>query len=152
MAKANKLKVVDSGFELKLDNVGKAITAFKQTQLNDAACLAKTLDSLEQELGALQQRANAWANGNIAEMEGLDYTTQAQACDEAILGSSAAAQANPAFGSMRERLRSTWLDAAEKAMAENASTFAVLEMKDVFDPKGYLGALRAKGYMVESPK
>jgi len=152
IAKANKLKVVDSGFELKLDNVGKAITAFKKTQLNDAACLARTLDSLEQDLGALQQRANAWANGNIAEIEGLDYAARAEACDEAILGSTAAEQTNPEFRSMHERLRTTWLAAAEQAMAENASTFAVLEMKDVFDPKGYLGALRAKGYTVESPK
>lgn len=152
IAKANKLKVMNSGFELELDNVGKAITAFKQTQLNDAACLAKTLDSLEQDLGAMQQRANAWANGNIAEIEGIDYTTRAEACDEAILGSTAAEQANPDFRSMHERLRASWLLAAEKAMAENASTFAVLEMKDVFDPKGYLGALRAKGYTVESPK
>jgi hypothetical protein len=152
IAKANKVKVVQSGFELKLDNVGKAITAFKEAPLNDAACLARTLDSLEQDLGALQQRADAWANGNIAEIEGLDYTTQAQACDEAILGSTAVEQTDPAFRSMHERLRATWLAAAEQAMAENASTFALLEMKDVFDPKGYLGALRAKGYTVESPK
>lgn len=152
IAKANKVKVLQSGFELELDNVGKGITEFKKTQLNDAACLARTLDSLEQDLGALQQRASAWANGNIAEIEGLDYTTQAHACDEAILGSSAAQQASPAFRSIRERLRATWLEAAEKAMAEHASTFAVLEMKDVFDPTGYLGALRAKGYTVDSPK
>jgi len=152
IAKANKVKVMQTGFEMKLDNVGKAIGEFKKNQLNDAACLAKTLDSLEQDLGAMQQRANAWANGNIAEIEGLDYTTQAEACDEAILSSAAADQANPDFRAIHERLRATWLDAAEKAMAENASTFAVLEMKDVFDPRGYLGALRAKGYTVESPK
>ena len=152
IAKANKVKVLQSGFEIELDNVGKALTAFKHTQMNDAACLARTLDSLEQDLGALQQRASAWANGDIAEIEGLDYTTQAQACDEAILGSSAAEQASPAFRAIHERLRATWLEAAEKAMAENASTFAVLEMKDVFDPRGYLGALRAKGYTVDSPR
>ncbi len=152
IAKANMVKVLQSGFELELDNVGKGITAFKKTQLNDAACLARTLDSLEQDLDALQQRASAWANGNIAEIEGLDYTTQAHACDEAILGSSAAEQASPAFRSIRERLRTAWLEAAEKAMAENASTFAVLEMKEVFDPTGYLGALRAKGYTVDSPR
>jgi len=152
LAKANKVKVMSSGFELKLDNVGKAITEFKKTQLNDAACLARTLDSLEQDLGALQQRANAWANGNIAEIEGLDYATQAQACDEAILGSTAGEQASPEFRSIRERLRTTWLEAAEKAMAEHASTFAVLDMKDVFDPSGYLAALRASGYTVDSPK
>jgi hypothetical protein len=37
-------------------------------------------------------------------------------------------------------------------LAENASTFAILGMKDVFDQKAYLAALQARGYTVESPK
>jgi len=152
IARANKVRVVGTGVELKLDNVGKSITAFKETQLNDAACFARTLDSLEDDLGAMRQRANAWANGDIAEIEGLDFSTREDACDAAILTSSAAAQANPAFQSMRERMRDAWLAAAEGAMAENMSTFALLEMRDVFDPKGYLAALKGKGYTVESPK
>jgi hypothetical protein len=152
IARDNKVKVVGTSVELKLDNVGKSITAFKETQLNDAACFARTLDSLEDELGAMRQRANAWADGDIAGIESLDFSTREDACDAAILTSSAAAQANPAFLSMRERMRDTWLAAAEGAMAENMSTFALLEMKDVFDPKGYLAALKGKGYTVESPR
>jgi hypothetical protein len=151
IARKSKLKLTPSGFELPLDNVGKAITAFKETRLNDVACFSKTLDSLEQDIGAMQERANAWANGNIAELQRLDFETREDACDEAILGSSAA-QTNPEFRSMRERLRASWLAAAEKALADNTSTFAILGMKDVFDRKGYLAALQAKGYTVESPK
>jgi hypothetical protein len=151
IAKDNKVKVTAPGFEIKIDNVGTAITEFKQTKLNDAACLAKTLDGLEDELDGLRRRADAWANGNMAEIEGLDFSSREDACDDAILGSSAMERANPAFRNMRERLRHTWLAAAEKAMAENLSTFALLDIKDVFDPKGYLGALKAKGYTVESP-
>lgn len=152
IAKANKVKVVNTGFEMKLENIGKAITEFKQTQLNDAACLAKTLDSLEQDLGAMRQRANAWSNGNIAEIEGMDFSAREDACDTAILASSAAERASPEFRTMRERLRDTWLVAAEKALADNASTFALLDMKDVLGAKGYLGALEARGYTVERPK
>jgi hypothetical protein len=151
IAKQRKLKLTSTGFELPLDNVGKAITAFKETRLNDVACFSKTLDSLEQDIGAMQVRANAWANGNIAELQRLDFETLDDACDEAILGSSAA-QTNPEFRSMRERLRSAWLAAAEKSLLDNASTFALLGMKDVFDQKGYLAALQARGYTVESPK
>jgi hypothetical protein len=151
IAKKYKLKLTSTGFELPLDNVGKAITAFKQTRLNDVACFSKTLDSLEQDIGAMQVRANAWANGSIAELQRLDFETLEEACDEAILG-SAAAQANPEFRSMRDRMRASWLAAAEKSLAENASTFAILGMKDVFDQKGYLAALQARGYTVESPK
>lgn len=151
IAMQNKLKSVGTGFEMQLDNLGQAITEFKQAQLNDVACFAKTMDSLEQDLGAMQVRADAWAKGDIGEIEKLDFTTRDDACDDAILGSSAM-QNNPALRSMRERMRESWLAAAEKSLAENGSTFALLDMKDVFDPKGYLGALRAKGYTVDSPK
>jgi len=39
--------------------------------------------------------------------------------------------------------------AAEKALAENTSTFAVLPMNMVLDPKGWLSKLEEKGYSVE---
>jgi hypothetical protein len=151
IAKKNRIKLAPSGFELPLDNVGRAVTEFKQTRLNDVACFARTMESLEDDIGAMRVRANAWANGNIAEIRDLDYAGRQDACDEAMLGSSMA-QANPDFRSMRERLRESWLKAAEQALEDNTSTFAILEMKDVFDPKGYLAALQARGYTVESPK
>jgi uncharacterized protein YbaP (TraB family) len=151
IAKANKVRLAKSGVSMELDNVGQALTDFKQNRLNDAACLARTLDSLEQDLDAMQQRANAWANGNIAEIQGLDFSTRDNACDDAILG-SVAVQNNAGLRSMRERLRESWLAAAEKQIAANSSTFALLEMKDLFDPKGYLAVLQARGYTVESPK
>jgi hypothetical protein len=151
IAKANKVRLAQSGFAMELDNVGQALTDFKQNRLNDAACLARTLDSLEQDLDAMQQRANAWANGNIADIQGLDFSTRDNACDDAILG-SVAVQNNAGLRSMRERLRESWLAAAEKQLAANSSTFALLEMKDVFDPNGYLALLQARGYTVESPK
>jgi hypothetical protein len=42
-----------------------------------------------------------------------------------------------------------WMAAAEKALAENASTFAVLPMNMVLDPTGWLSKLQEKGYAVE---
>jgi len=152
IAKANKLKFYTSGFELPLDNVGKAITEFKQNRLNDVACFSKTMDTMEEDIDAMRVRANAWANGNIAEIEKLDFNTLEDACDEAILGSTMAQQVDQDARSMRERLRAAWLDAAEQAMAKNDAIFAVLDMKDVFDQKGYLAALQARGYTVEAPR
>jgi hypothetical protein len=42
-----------------------------------------------------------------------------------------------------------WMAAAEKALAENTSTFAVLPMNMVLDPNGWLSKLEEKGYAVE---
>ena len=45
-----------------------------------------------------------------------------------------------------------WLAAAEKALAANASTFALLPLKNILDSKGFVAALAAKGYLVEKPE
>ena len=65
---------------------------------------------------------------------------------------SSLAKTTPAFQNVRERIRANWMKAAEKSLAENTSTFAILQMKDILDPNGYLADLKAKGYTVESPK
>lgn len=49
-------------------------------------------------------------------------------------------------------MRETWLAAAEKSLTANTSTFAVLALKDILDPKGLVAALEAKGYVVEKPE
>jgi len=53
---------------------------------------------------------------------------------------------------VRERIRAKWMKAAEKSLADNTSTFALLQMKDIVGPRSYLADLQAKGYTVESPK
>jgi hypothetical protein len=45
-----------------------------------------------------------------------------------------------------------WMAAAEKALADNPSTFAVLPMNMVLDPTGWLSKLEEKGYAVEAPR
>ena len=45
------------------------------------------------------------------------------------------------------RLEAAWLAEAERALASNASTVAVLPMRDILRPDGYLAGLRASGYV-----
>jgi hypothetical protein len=52
---------------------------------------------------------------------------------------------------VKARANAKWIASAEKALDTNASTFALLSMDDIFDPKGVIAALAAKGYEVESP-
>ncbi len=44
-----------------------------------------------------------------------------------------------------------WVEAAEKALADNVSTFAVLPMHLVTNEWVYMGKLKEKGYLVEAP-
>ncbi len=151
IARKNKVKLSDSGYDLKLDDPRRLVKDFKKSQVDDAACLASTLDSLDLDLETMRLRANAWANGNLAEIRSLNYAERQDTCLDAVLNSSFVKDV-AGLRLVRERLRASWLKTAEKSLASNNSTFAVLEMRDVVGPKGYLAALQARGYAVESPK
>ena len=150
IARKNKVRLSDSGYDLTLDDPRKLVADFKHGRVDDAACLASTLDSLDVELETMRLRANAWANGDIGEIRKLDYAERQDTCLDAVLGSPFV-KGVAGLRQMRERLRASWLKAAEKSLATNNSTFAVLEMRDIVGPKGYLAALQARGYAVDSP-
>jgi hypothetical protein len=151
IAKRNDVKVTDTSFGIELKDPRGMLKDFKKAQLEDAACFSKTIATLEQDVETARARANAWANGNIADITLLGYAEREQACGDAILNSQVAKNA-PEFQNVRARIRASWLQAADKSLANNASTFAVLQMSYIVDPKGYLADLQAKGYTVESPK
>jgi hypothetical protein len=151
IAKLNEVKTVSPMLKIELEDPRGTVKEFKKSPIEDVACFTKTLDGLEGDLDAMRVRANAWANGNIAEIKRLDFAEREQACGDAVFNSQMAKN-SPALHNLRERMRAVWIEAVEKALADNASTFAVLQMKDIVDPKGLLADLQARGYTVESPK
>lgn len=145
-----KLKVTRTVNEVKVDNPRQLIKDFKKSQLDDVACFSNTLKRLETDIDAMRVRANAWAKGDIDAIRKLDFNEQ-ESCSNAIRN-SAVLRDHPAFQGAEERHRAMWLANAEAALAKNASTFALLSMKDLLDPKGLMAALAAKGYTVEQPE
>ena len=150
LVKKANLKETASTFQLPMDNARTVLKNFKKSTLGDAACLARTMATLEQDLEAASRRANAWAKGDMDEMRKLDFATREEACFGALMN-SAAFDAEPEFKNMKARADAMWIASAEKALAANASTFAVLKIESIFDPKGVIAALAAKGYAVEQP-
>jgi hypothetical protein len=151
IAKQHKVKQTGTMLGIELDDPRRALKEFKKMQMEDLTCFTKTLESIDSDIDAMRVRANAWASGNVAEIAGLDYAERDEACGDALLNSPLA-KTIPALQNVRERIRASWLKAAEKSLADNASTFALLRMKDIAGPNGYLDDLKAKGYTVESPK
>jgi hypothetical protein len=145
------VKLTQTGFMVDLEDPGRVLKDFKKSQLEDTVCFTKTLERFEGDIDAMRLRANAWANGNIAEISSLDYAEREDACSDAVLNSPAARN-HPAFQNLRERRLASWLKAAEKSLANNTSTVAILSMSEILGPKSYLAALQARGYTVESPK
>jgi hypothetical protein len=151
IVKKNKIKVTPVEVKLALDDPSRAIKDFKRSSLDDVACFSKTIERLETDLDAMRVRANAWAKGDLEGIRKLGFTDQGQVCASAMTD-SAFAKAQPEFGSMHARMQEKWLAAAEKSLETNKSTFAVLQLRDLLDPKGYVAALQAKGYLVEQPE
>ena len=146
-----KLKVTRTVLELPVDDPRRMVKDFKKSPLDDAACFAATLSRLETDIDAMRVRANAWSKGDIDGIRKLDFVDHQESCSD-VIRNSAAVRDNPAFQTAEARLKALWVANAEAALARNTSTFAVLSIKDVLNPKGLVAALAAKGYTVEQPE
>lgn len=135
---------------IKLAQAKAAIKEFKQQPLDDIDCFGKTIARVEVDIEPMKARANAWASGDIEALRALPYADQRPSCDAAFLNAGAVQKSG--LDDLRARLAQVWLDAAEKALAKNASTFAALPMREMLEDAGLLAMLRAKGYAIEPPQ
>lgn len=149
VAKKNKVPVKQPEVEIDIGDPREAIRQFADDRLDDLDCFSKTLDRIDTDLEAMRERANAWATGDIEMLRSLPFTDQNQACSDAIL--HAGVMRDRGLSDMRERLEKVWLEAAETALENNESTFAVLPMRQLLAPDGYIERLRERGYDVEEP-
>jgi hypothetical protein len=147
----NKLKKTETGIKIDISDPRQMLKDYKKSTLDDVACFAKTLDTLEKDIDAMKGRANAWARGDLAAIEKLDFAEREKACDDAI-GKAAFVTTKAELRDLEARIQASWVEAAAKALATNASTFAILPIKRLLEPKGFMTALEAKGYVVEKPE
>lgn len=114
----------------------------------ELACFEEQVRSMEQDLDAMKLRANAWAQGYVDEIRNLpaveDFTG---ACAKLMLGSTE----QELLVESLARANRLWLEAAERALASNLSTFAILPINNLVSQDGLLGQLKAKGYEVREP-
>jgi uncharacterized protein YbaP (TraB family) len=149
LARSAEVEVVTPELEVRLEKPREVIKDFKQTPLDDLECFAKTIERLESDLDLMRLRANAWATGDVAGLRELTHVDNASACIEAVM--NAQVMQDRGYTDWPERLGAQWVAAAEEALAHNASTVAVLRIGQILDPDGWVGQLRAKGYLVEDP-
>ena len=151
IVKKNKIKVTATEIDLKLDDPRAMLKEFKKSPLDDAACFAKTLDTLETDIDAMRVRANAWAKGDIEAIQKLDFAERENAC-RAVLKNSSVIKGRAAFDAIEERMTDLWLAAVDKSLAANRSTFTIMPLRRLLEPKGILTALEARGYTVHKPE
>ena len=120
IAKKNNVKYTPTGISLHLDNPRGALRDFKKSPMQDLECFTKTIDRLEVDLDAMRARANAWAIGDVEQMRKLSYPDQATACNAAVFNSPVM-KSLPGAATLEQRMRDSWLAAAEKSLAANKS-------------------------------
>ena len=149
-ARKNRVRIVEPTASIPMDDAKQTIRDFKATTGDlDSECLVATMMRLETDLAAMRDRANAWAVGDIDALRRLPSPSQQEACRAAV-------SSNPR---LREQLDAAivdidkaWLAAAEQALRDNASSFAVLPMDELLRPDRRLAMLAARGYTVEPPE
>ncbi|MBF6022779.1 TraB/GumN family protein [Lysobacter niastensis] len=133
---------------IMIEDPKQALLEFRESQLDDLDCFGKTLQRLETDLDTMRDRANAWATGDLDTLRALPYSDQNEAC---LRAAARAGVLRKRAGDIEAQVESRWMEAAEKALANNAVTFAVLPMRELLKPDGYIAKLQSKGYVVEAP-
>ena len=148
-AKRHKVKQTSPVVKVKIEQPKKVIKEFSSASLDDIECFGKTMTRLETDLATMTARANAWAIGDIEALRALPYDDQNRECLSAFIQAGFAQKRG--MGDLPARVQAAWLAAAGTALESNQITFATLPISDMLNPEGYLGKLRAKGYIVEEP-
>jgi hypothetical protein len=140
-------------FTIKASQIKSRIQEFSKESLPDVDCLAQTLDYTEalSKRDVEAARAHAWATADLDALEQLPaLPNPGLTCVMAIMSSQVAKELLPE--DIRERAQARWITEAERALRDNPSTFAIVPLAKLMRADGYVGRLRAKGYVVDEPR
>ena len=155
LAKRNEIRTTAPRVTLKFKSEGirAKIKEFSHESLADTECFATTL-ALTEALSDSEteaRRAKAWATADLATLEALPaLPNPGLPCVTAVMSSQLAREVIPA--DIREQLYVLWIAEAERALAANETTFAIVTLAKLTQSDGYLARLRAKGYSIEPPR
>lgn len=107
-------------------------------------CFSTVIASIENDLPGIVERARAWAVGDIAALRRFDYPDIEGEC-------LSFAATSAGLRDTMNKAESAWVDAAERALMTNQTTFATLPVGDLLRAEGPLARLRERGYEVREP-
>jgi uncharacterized protein YbaP (TraB family) len=110
----------------------------------EVACLDSVVTLLETDLTPMQERARAWALGDVDTLRKLPYAGDRTACVTAVSTSERVRK-------LIARAEDDWLIAVEDSLTHNRGTLAVQSMDRLLGDKGTLATLKSRGYTVEGP-
>jgi len=135
--------------KLNIDDPKAAVRQFAEIPREaEVACLDKTMERLETDLQPMRQRANLWSLGDVEGLKAQRYPDERVVCLDAFFS---VPQLRDRLERAKTQIDSAWLAAAMRALAANASSFAVLPITELLQPDGWLDRLRALGCIIQDP-
>ncbi|MBN8727885.1 MAG: TraB/GumN family protein [Xanthomonadales bacterium] len=151
LAKKAGVPVTEADYRFEIADPKAALKEFKRMALDDQDCLARTLDRIDGDLGAMAAAANAWATGDLDALRSVPLgRSQWQACRDALADTTLLRSRG--ITDVEARVREAWLTAAGDALERNASSFAIAPIGRLLPADGYLHALcAARDCVIEAP-
>jgi hypothetical protein len=149
LAKKYHLKRIDAEYHFPLKDPKGAINTFKKSSMDESSCFSYELDELERSLVQARERAFAWASGDVGALR-ASMRDSVDPCTAMFTGTALAKQLD--VEGIEAKVNLAWVEAAEKALAENQQSFSVLGMGDLLLPDGVLAILKTRGYLVVEPE
>jgi uncharacterized protein YbaP (TraB family) len=148
-ARAKHVPVQPVSLEVPIDNPKQYVRDLSSIpSAGEIDCLRSTVGLVETQLPVMRTRANLWSTGDIERLSALLRPDAAETCASAVL---VVPSFQEEYAKLNARLHSAWLEAAEKAIAANVSTVAVLSMAELVKPDGWLSKFRERGYEITEP-
>lgn len=149
LAKRQGVPVREPTVQLAINDPKGLLREFAATPPRaDIPCFESLLTRIESQLPVMQQRGLAWATGDVAALRSLPLEDSQSACLSVVTATPRlAAQYEEAL----RRWRQEWVLAAEGALLRNASSVAVLPLRELLSPDGLGAQLRARGYQLIEP-
>lgn len=149
VARRADVPIVTPSLRIEIKEPKQALKDFRAESVDDLECFRRTLDRIERDLAAMRTRANAWATGDMVTLSELPSSNQFMVCSQAFSGSGVARRQG--ITNLPQRIEALWLAEVDKALANNASTFAVMPISVLMQENGAIDKLLARGYQVEAP-
>ena len=115
---------------------------------SELACLRSVIERLEKDLPSLRERANLWSLGDVERLRPLLPADEPIACFDAVMSVS---RFRSEYEQVAAQLDALWMSTAEQALENNRSTVAVVGIKKLLAPDGWLARLRSRGYEIREP-
>jgi len=154
VGKKRGLKQTTTQVKMKLEGGYGTLADRVETMVNsmpserELACMESQIKRMETDLEDMKSRANSWAAGYVGDFRNVTFRgDESDPCLGLVLASSESKTIIDQINQSQQN----WLDAADKALATNKTTFAVLNIAEMYREHGLLAQLEAKGYEVKAP-